>query len=99
MKITDVQTILLTDPSTNDPFFLEARKLRSAALIDIHTDGPHTGVGESYAGYFCPEMVPTIVEFYKPILLGADPCDIHTLRLSLRMTVTFTEAINATSDE
>ena len=79
MKITDVRTVLLTGPSTNDPFFLEARSLRSAALIEIETDGAHTGVGESYAGYFCPEIVPAIVEFYRPILLGADPCDVHTL--------------------
>jgi galactonate dehydratase len=79
MKITDVQTILLTGPSTADPFFLEARRLRSAALVEIRTDGPHTGVGETYAGYFCPEVVPPIVEFYRPILLGADPCDIQTL--------------------
>jgi L-alanine-DL-glutamate epimerase-like enolase superfamily enzyme len=80
MKITDVQTVLLTGPSTNDPFFLEARRVRSAALIEIRTDGPHTGVGETYAGYFCPEVVPAIVEFYRPILLGADPCDSHALR-------------------
>jgi galactonate dehydratase len=80
VKITDVQTVLLTGPSTNDPFFLEARRLRGAALIEIGTDGEHTGVGETYAGYFCPEVVPAIVEFYRPILLGADPCDIHTLR-------------------
>jgi L-alanine-DL-glutamate epimerase-like enolase superfamily enzyme len=79
VKITDVQTVLLTGPSTNDPFFLEARRLRSAALIEIHTDGPYTGVGETYAGYFCPEVVPAIVEFYRPILLGADPCDVHAL--------------------
>jgi L-alanine-DL-glutamate epimerase-like enolase superfamily enzyme len=79
MKITDVQTVLLTGPSTNDPFFLQARRLRSVALIEIHTDGPHSGVGETYAGYFCPEVVPPIVEFYRPILLGADPCEIHAL--------------------
>src|SRR5215207_5678226 len=80
MKITDVQTTLLTGPSTNDPYFLEARRLRSAALIEIYTDGPETGVGETYEGYFCPEVVPAIVEFYRPILIGVDPCDIHALR-------------------
>lgn len=79
MKITDVETVLLTGPSTADPFFLEARQLRSAALIEIRTDGAHTGVGETYAGYFCPEVVPQIVAFYRPILLGADPCDVHAL--------------------
>src|SRR5438093_1008927 len=52
MKITDVQTVLLTGPNTADPYFLEARRLRSAALIAIHTDGPHSGVGETYTGYY-----------------------------------------------
>jgi L-alanine-DL-glutamate epimerase-like enolase superfamily enzyme len=80
VKITDVQTTLLTGPSTADPFFLDARGVRSAALVEIHTDGEHVGVGETYAGYFCPEVVPSIVDFYRPILLGADPFDIHVLR-------------------
>ncbi len=72
MKVTDVRTVLLTGPCTADPFLLEARRLRSVALIEIHTEGPAVGIGETYAGYFCPEVVPAIVEFYKPILVGVD---------------------------
>ena len=70
MKITDVRTILLTGPCTHDPYLSEARKRRSAAFIEIHTDSDLIGLGETYAGYFCPELVPGVVEFYKPILLG-----------------------------
>src|SRR6478735_1000312 len=70
MKITDVQTILLTGPSTNDPVFREARARRSAAFIEITTDSGPTGLGETYAGYFCPEAVPPIVDFFGPILIG-----------------------------
>jgi L-alanine-DL-glutamate epimerase-like enolase superfamily enzyme len=70
MKITDVRTILLTGPCTNDPYLSEARKLRSAAFIEVITDGDHTGIGETYAGYFCPETVPSIVEFFKSILIN-----------------------------
>jgi L-alanine-DL-glutamate epimerase-like enolase superfamily enzyme len=79
MTITDVRTTLLTGPCTNDPFLREARKLRSAAFIEILTDGPHTGLGETYAGYFCPEAVPAIVEFFKPILVGQNVDDIPEL--------------------
>lgn len=78
MRINDVRTTLLTGPSTNDPFFRESRKLRSAAFIEIITDGP-TGVGETYAGYFCPEVVPQIVDFFKPILIGQTVDDIPEL--------------------
>jgi len=79
MKITDIRTTLLTGPCTNDPFLSEARKRRSAAFIEIITDGDHIGIGETYAGYFCPEMVPEIVEFFKPILLGQNVDNIPEL--------------------
>jgi L-alanine-DL-glutamate epimerase-like enolase superfamily enzyme len=70
MKITDIQTVLLTGPYSKDPFILECRPRRSAAFIEIHTDTDLVGLGETYAGYFFPEAVPAIVDFFKPILLG-----------------------------
>jgi len=80
MKITDVKTVLLTGPSTNDPFLYETRKLRSAAFIEIHTDNTeYIGLGETYAGYFLPEAVPSIVEFFKPILIGQNVDDVEEL--------------------
>lgn len=79
MKITDVKTVLLTGPCTNDPFLLEIRKRRSAAFIEIHTDTKHIGLGETYIGYFFPEVVPEIVTFFKPILIGQTLDDIPEL--------------------
>lgn len=79
MKIIDVRTTLLTGPCTNDPFLSEARKRRSAAFIEVITDGDHTGIGETYAGYQFPEGVPEIVEFFKPILIGQNVDDIPEL--------------------
>lgn len=70
MKITDVRTVLLTGPSTHDPYLKEIRKRRSAAFIEILTDTELTGLGETYGGYFIPEVIPEIVNFFKPILLG-----------------------------
>src|SRR6188472_84175 len=78
MKITDVRTTLLTGPSTNDPFLREARTLRSAAFVEVITESA-VGVGETYAGYFCPEAVPAIVEFFRPILIGQTVDDIPEL--------------------
>lgn len=79
MKIIDVRTVLLTGPSTNDPYIQEARKRRSAAFIEIITDGPQVGLGETYGGYFCPEAVPAIVDFFKPILIGQNVDNIPEL--------------------
>ena len=70
IKITDVKTVLLTGPCTNDLYLSECRKRRSAAFIEVHTNSDLVGIGETYAGYFCPELVPVAVNFFKPILVG-----------------------------
>lgn len=80
MKITDVKTILLTAPCTDDPFITPSlRKVRSAAFIRIETDMGMIGIGETYGGYFFPEGVPPIVDFFKPILIGNNVEDIPEL--------------------
>ena len=79
MKITDVKTVLLTGPCTNDPFLSASRKLRSAAFIEIYTDSELIGLGETYGGYTIPEPIPTIVDFFKPILLGQNVEDVPKL--------------------
>jgi len=79
MKIIDVKTVLLTGPCTNDKYVLKIRKLRSAAFIEIYTDTGFVGIGETYAGYFFPEVIPEIVRFFKPILIGRDVSNISQL--------------------
>lgn len=79
MKITDVRTVLLTGPISDDPWIRKARELRSAAFVVVETDAGVQGVGETYAGYFCPELVPGIVEYYKPILVGQTLDDVRLL--------------------
>ncbi len=89
MKIIDVRTLLLTGPITNDPFLLKIRKLRSVAMIEIESDTGVIGLGETYAGYFCPEIVPHVVEFYKPILLGQNVDDVPMLWKRMNTSGTF----------
>ncbi|MBN2455707.1 MAG: mandelate racemase/muconate lactonizing enzyme family protein [Sedimentisphaerales bacterium] len=80
MKITDVKTVLLSGPHSNDPYVQnKLRTLRSAAFIEIHTDTDLVGLGETYGGYFFPEAVPEVVEFFKPILIGRDVSNISQL--------------------
>jgi len=77
MRITDVRTVLLTGPSTNDPYL--GRTRRSTAFVELVTNTELAGLGETYAGYFVPEAIPPIVEFYRPILLGQTVDDVPTL--------------------
>jgi L-alanine-DL-glutamate epimerase-like enolase superfamily enzyme len=77
MKITRVRTLLSTAPQKD--IFMKSRVRRSAAFIVIETDTELTGLGETYAGYFVPELVPGIVEFYEPILIGQSPLEVDVL--------------------
>ncbi len=79
MKITAVRTVLLTGPYSRDPYILAGRPRRSAAFIEIQTDAGLIGLGETYAGYFFPESVPGVVEFFAPILIGQSPDDVEEL--------------------
>ena len=80
MKITDVRTVLLTGPISNDPSMAIANPRRSAAFVEIETDAGITGIGETYLGYHMPRVIETIVDFFAPILLHADyPLDVYTL--------------------
>ena len=79
MKITDVKTVLLTGPCTHDPWLSECRPFRSAAFIEVTTDTELVGLGETYNGYRCPELIPGTVEYFKPILLGKSVDDVSKL--------------------
>ena len=83
MKITDVKTVLLTGPAGND--FGRLISHRSAAFIEIHTDTELIGIGETYTGYHAPEIVPAIVEFFRPILVGISEDQLDVRRLWARM--------------
>jgi len=82
MKITGLRTHLLTTQWVDDPSF--PQMLHSTAIIRVETDGGLDGLGESTWGYFAPDAVPAMVEFFEPVLLGRDPMD--TSRLTRAMT-------------
>jgi L-alanine-DL-glutamate epimerase-like enolase superfamily enzyme len=74
MKITNVITHLLTARWKDDPSFPNA--LHSTAVIRIETDAGIDGLGEATWGYFAPDAVPAMTEYFKPVLLGKDPMEI-----------------------
>lgn len=77
MKITNLVTHLLTFKWDNDPSF--PPMLHSAAIIRIETDSGLDGLGETTWGYFAPDAVPSVVEYFKPVLIGKDPMDTTSL--------------------
>lgn len=81
MKITNVITHLLTTRWTDDPSFPQA--LHSTAIIRIETDAGIDGLGESTWGYFAPDAVPAMVDYFKPVLIGRDPREITAVTRAL----------------
>jgi L-alanine-DL-glutamate epimerase-like enolase superfamily enzyme len=73
MKITNIRTHLLTAQWIDDPWF--PKLLHSTAIVEIETDAQLSGLGEITLGYFAPECVPPIVDFFRSVLVGRDPLD------------------------
>jgi L-alanine-DL-glutamate epimerase-like enolase superfamily enzyme len=81
MKITNVITHLLTARWTDDPSYPQA--LHSTAVIRIETDAGIDGLGESTWGYFAPDAVPAMVDYFRPVLIGRDPLDVTRVTRAL----------------
>ncbi len=79
MKITRVETHLLTaDWGTVDPYW-DGGPLKSTAIVRVVTDTGAAGIGESLLGYFLPEAVGTFVDYFAPLVVGEDPRDTEKL--------------------
>lgn len=89
MRITSVEPVLLCGPSSNDRWITVSKRFRAAAFVEIHTDSGLVGVGETYAGYFAPELVPPVVDYVRPILLAADDLDVVVLSRRMRRCLRF----------
>src|SRR5688572_32826575 len=77
MKITDITCHLLSGRWTGDPSF--PHDVHATAFVQVDTDKGLFGLGEITLGYFAPEAVPALVEYFKPVLIGRDPMQITRL--------------------
>jgi L-alanine-DL-glutamate epimerase-like enolase superfamily enzyme len=85
MRITDVRPVLLTHPYGTEP-----GGRRSACFVEVETDAGITGVGETYAGVYVPEVAASIVQLFKPLIVGQDPTTPDTVyRTAYRATSYF----------
>ena len=75
MKITDVQTILLTVASK----WLWGSRPRTFSFVRVSTDAGLTGLGETLLGFYVPELVSPLTEHFRNVIVGEDPRDIHRL--------------------
>lgn len=88
MRITDLRTVLLTGPCTDDPWLSVFKQSRSAAFCEVVTSTGTVGVGETYAGYFFPESVPLVADYVRDVLVNAEafePEDLDVVGLTRRM--------------
>jgi L-alanine-DL-glutamate epimerase-like enolase superfamily enzyme len=81
MKITDVTTHLLSSnwAAVDEQWEDTGGGYKSSALVRVETDAGLVGWGEVIIGYFAPEAVPTLVDYYRPHLIGKDPLQVNAL--------------------
>ncbi len=84
MRIVSVEAVLLTGPASNDRWITVSKRRRTAAFVEVRTDNGLVGVGETYAGYFAPELIPHVVDYVRPILLAAEELDVPVLGRRMR---------------
>lgn len=91
MKIKSVRGVLLSAPY-GTPNDTELRRFypsgkRSAAFVIVESDEGVSGLGETYAGVFVPELVVQLIEYLGERLSGFDPFNISELhRMMVRAT-------------
>ena len=79
MKIASIETLCLSRPHELDRQWVTARSRiikADCAIVVIKTDEGITGVGEACA-YGQPLLMRDWVQWYSPLLVGADPTDPH----------------------
>ena len=66
MQITDVRCFLC---SSSNP----AGYVAGSAIVRVETDAGVVGHGETLMGLFCGEVAAAATQYYRPLLIGADP--------------------------
>jgi L-alanine-DL-glutamate epimerase-like enolase superfamily enzyme len=81
MKITAITTHLLSAnwAAVDKQWEETGGGYKSSALVRVETDAGITGLGEIIIGYFAPEAVPTLVDYFIPHLIGKDPLQTNAL--------------------
>lgn len=93
MRITAVETILLTGPSSNDRWINFAKQTRTVGLVRVTSDTGLTGIGETYCGYFAPELIDPVVELVRPILTDGDSTDPALLGERMRLSLGYASRV------
>lgn len=83
MKIVDLRGFGLSSPFGGRKMLGHANNLKSIGLVEVVLKGGTTGLGETYAGVYAPGLIGPAVEFFKPLLVGADASDPEALRRRL----------------
>lgn len=68
--IVDVKGFSLSSPYGDGKSLGQPLGLKSVGFIQITSNSGIIGVGETYAGVYCPELISPIVDFLKNYLVG-----------------------------
>ena len=73
MVISDIIGYGLSSACTNKDSkylgYLDNSSLKNIGFVEVITENGITGVGETYAGVYCAELIPPVISFFKKMLI------------------------------
>ena len=85
MKIKEINGFALSSPYGDGKNFGQPLGVKSIGIVEIITDKGYIGIGETYSGVYSPEIITSVIDFLKPILIGKNPLDTEKINKLLEI--------------
>ena len=69
-KITGIRGFALSSPYGSGASLGQPLGVKSVGLVEVLTDAGVTGLGETYAGVYVPELIEPTASFFESLLMG-----------------------------
>ena len=79
-KIINVEGIILSSTYGTGKTLGQPKGVKSLGFIQLTSESQQTGLGETYAGVYVPELIPQTVEFLKDMIIGKSISDVDIIK-------------------
>lgn len=74
-RVVRIEGVCLSSPYGGGSFLGQPRSVRSIGFVEARLADGRTGIGETYAGVYCPELVAPVARFLAARLETLDPAE------------------------
>jgi L-alanine-DL-glutamate epimerase-like enolase superfamily enzyme len=84
IKITEITGFGLSCKYGSGSSLGQPLGVKSVGFIEVASSAGVTGIGETYAGVYAPELVAPIVDFLRRLIIGKPVCEVSEISETLR---------------